>query len=108
PEALLPKLERIWPENQKQIEWSELKRLAAATPGYAWHHPRALDYLRDAMVKKEEWRFNGGWVERGPFPRPPAYVEITTLSVDRETGAPTIRVRPVPANGVIYHSTTGD
>jgi hypothetical protein len=105
PEALLPKLERIWPETQKQIEGTELKRLAATTPGYAWHHPRALDYLRDAMVKKDEWRLNGGWVERGPFPKPATFVEVTTLSVDPNTGAPTIRLRPVPANGVIHHST---
>jgi hypothetical protein len=97
PESLLPKLERIWPETQKQIEWNEVKRLAATTAGYAWHHPKALDYLRDAMVKKEEWRFNGGWVERGPFPKPATFVEVTTLSVDQHTGVPAIRVRPIPA-----------
>lgn len=107
PEALLPKLERIWPETQKTIEWNELRRLAATSPGFAWHHPRALEYVRDAMVKKDDWRLNGGWVERGPFAKPPTRVEVDRLSVDKETGRATIRVRPIPSNGTVHHSLNG-
>src|SRR5205823_3707788 len=75
---------------------------------YAWHHPKALDFLCEQMLKRGEWRLNGGWVERGPFPKPATTVEIATLSVDKSTGTPRIRVRPIPSIGVIYHSTTGD
>jgi hypothetical protein len=108
PEALLPKLERIWPDTQKTIEWNELRRQAATTPGFAWHHPKALEYVRDTMVKKDEWRpTGGGWFERGPFAKPPARVEVDRLSVDNDTYRATIRVRPIPSNGVVYHSTAG-
>ena len=107
PEALLPRLERIWPEGSKTIEWSELRRLAATTPGYAWHHPRALDYLRDEMVKRDQWRLNDKWVERGPFARLPARVEVERVSVNNETGRAVIRVRPLPSDGIVHHSTNG-
>ena len=33
PEVLLPKLERIWPDSQKTIEWNELKRLSSNYSG---------------------------------------------------------------------------
>jgi hypothetical protein len=108
PDALLPRLERIWPESQKTIEWNELKRLAATTAGYAWHHLRALEYLREEMVKQDKWRVNDNkWVERGPFAKPPARVDVDKLSVDKDTGRATIRVRPIPSNGVVYHSLKG-
>ena len=59
------------------------------------------------MQKRDDWRFNGGWVERGPFAKPPAKVDVDRLSVDKDSGKATIRVRPVPSNGIVYHSTAG-
>ena len=59
------------------------------------------------MVKRDEWRLNGGWVERGPFAKPPARVEVDRVSVDKETGRAVIRVRPVPSSGTVYHSISG-
>jgi hypothetical protein len=108
-DKLLNKLDRIWPDTQKSIEWNELKRLAATTTGYAWHHPKSLDHLRDEMIKKDEWRQSGnGWIERGPFDKPNATVSVEKMSGDKDTGRVHIRVRPVPSTCVVYHSTDGD
>lgn len=104
PDKLLPKLEKIWPESQKSVEWNELKRLAATNIGYVWHHPQSLEFLKTEMFKRDAWRQSGsGWVERGPFAKEPARVEVDRLSLDKETGKATIRVRPIPSNAVVYH-----
>ncbi len=107
PDKLLPKLEKIWPESQKSVEWNELKRLAATNIGYVWHHPQSLEFLKTEMFKRDAWRPSGsGWVERGPFAKEPARVEVDRLSLDKETGKATIRVRPIPSNAVVYHDIT--
>ena len=108
-DQLLPKLEKIWPENQKSIEWNELKRAAATNPGYVWHHPKSLEHLKDEMFNKEAWRPSGpGWIEKGPFAKAPARVEIDRLSVDKDTGRAVLRVRPVPKNAKVFHRIDGE
>lgn len=107
PEKLTPKLEKIWPESQKSVEWNELKRLSATSTGYVWHHPNALEYLKNEMIKRDNWRQSGtGWIERGPFAKDPTRVEIDRIGFDRDSGKATIRVRPIPSHALVYHSTT--
>lgn len=51
---------RLWPEGQKEVLWSEIKRRAATDAGWVLHHPRALDHLKDALVQRDIWRDIGG------------------------------------------------
>ena len=98
---------RLWPQNQKEANWADIKRNAAQNPGWVWHHPTALDDLRIVLVSRDVWReHDGGWVERGPFPKPPTGVSIQRLFRDPQTGEVTLRVRPLHGD-TIYVSEDG-
>ena len=54
---------------QKEMRWIDVKERAATNPVWQWHIPRALDDLKDEMLKKDMWRENGGYIEKPPFPK---------------------------------------
>ncbi|MGH2534504.1 MAG: DUF499 domain-containing protein [Thermomicrobiales bacterium] len=92
---------KLWPEGQKQILWSDVKRRAATDPSWTWQHPRAMDELKETLIQRDIWRdIGGGFIERGPFPKPPASVTVQLLSRDLETGEVKLRVRPLHADKV--------
>ncbi|WP_038039187.1 DUF499 domain-containing protein [Thermorudis peleae] len=94
---------RLWPEGQKEVLWSEIKRRAAADPGWVLHHPRALDHLKDALVQRDIWRdIGGGYIQRGPFPKPKTAVQIQRVSRDDNSGEVTLRVKPLHGDTVYY------
>ena len=43
---------------QKEMRWSDVKDRAATNPAWQWHLPRALDDLKDDMLKKAS---GGAW-----------------------------------------------
>lgn len=93
---------KLWPSEAKEVAWQEIKRRAATDPSWVWHHPRALDTLRDDLIKRDLWRQNGNFVERGPFERPAPTVSPQLLTRDDETGVATLRVRPLHGDTVFY------
>jgi hypothetical protein len=98
---------KLWPESVKQMLWSEVRRRAATDPSWVWHHPRALEHLREELIKRDQWRdVGGGYVARGPFPQPPATVTVQQLERDKDTGVATLRFKLQRAD-TIYWSTTG-
>jgi hypothetical protein len=97
---------KLWPST-KQVSWGDIKRRAATDPSWLWHHPRALDDLKDALIKRDIWRdIGGGFVERGPFPKPKTSVTIQQLARDPNTGEVTLRIRPLHADAV-YRTDDG-
>jgi hypothetical protein len=95
---------KLWPEGLKEVAWADVKRRAATDPSWVWHHPRALDDVRDEMVKRDIWRdLGGGFYARGPFPKPPASVSVQFLSRDEATGRVKLRVRPLNATRVVMN-----
>lgn len=106
--AFRPSLEnKLWPESVKQMLWSEIRRRAAADPSWTWHHPRALDHLKDELIKRDQWRdIGGGYIERGPFPQPPASVDVHLTVRNPDTGEAVLRLRPLHAD-TVYWSTSG-
>lgn len=92
---------KLWPANAKEVPWADLKHRAATDPAWVWHHPKALDALRDELVKRDVWRLNGSFVERGPFPQPAPTVSVQVLNRNDETGEATLRVRPLHADTVL-------
>ena len=101
-DALRRSLEgKLWPGDAKVANWTDVKRRAATDPSWIWHHPRALDELKDELIRRDTWRDSGGgFIERGPFPQPAASVTIQVLGRDPDTGEVKLRVKPLHADRV--------
>lgn len=87
---------------QKEMRWNDVKERAATNPEWQWHHPRALDDLRDDMLKKAVWRENGGYIEKPPFPQEKTEVLYQEIRRDDETGEVTLKLIPKYGDKVHY------
>ena len=97
---------KLWPESAKEVAWSTIRQRAATDPSWVWHHPDALDNLKNELVKRDIWREMMGYITRGPFEKPATSVQVQTLSRDDESGQTTLRIRP--QNGdTVYMETKG-
>lgn len=96
---------------QKVMPWSEVKKRAAMNTTWQWHRPDALDYLKDKLVRRDQWREQGSYVEKGPFPPPRTSVQVQELSRDSDTGEVTLKLTPVHGDTIHYEigsdATTG-
>ncbi|MBN1569786.1 MAG: DUF499 domain-containing protein [Acidobacteria bacterium] len=87
---------------QKAMPWTEVKKRAATNPGWQWHRPDALDAMKDAMVHKDQWREQMGYVEKGPFAEPEATVQIQEINRNDDTGEVALRILPIQGDTVHY------
>lgn len=87
---------------QKSMPWSEVKKRAATNPAWPWHRTDALDALKEDMVRKDRWREEGGYIEKGPFPPPDATVQIQEVSRDDDTGEVSLKLTPIHGDVVHY------
>jgi hypothetical protein len=84
------------------LPWREIKLRAATNTAWNWHHPNALDGLKADCLKRDIWREEGGFIDKGPFPQPQTSVTILDGLRDAETGEVTLRVTPVNSDTVYY------
>ena len=92
---------------QQPMQWSEVKKRAAILTKWQWHHPSALDNLKAEMLRKEQWRMDGGYVDKGPFPAPSTSVKVMEWNRDEDSGEVTLKV--VPVNGdTVYYDVGGE
>lgn len=87
---------------QKEMRWQDIKERAATNPEWQWHEPSALDMLLNNMLKKGIWKENGGYIEKGPFPKEKTNVLIQTLRTDEETGEAVLRLTPQFGDKIYY------
>jgi|CZCB01.1.fsa_nt_gi hypothetical protein len=87
---------------QKEMRWSDVKERAATNPAWQWHLPRALDDLKDDMLKKSIWREHGGWIEKPPFPKEKTNVLLQEVRRDDLTGEVTLKIIPQYGDKVYY------
>jgi hypothetical protein len=87
---------------QKVMPWAEVKRRAAMNPHWQWHRPDALDFLKHELVHKDQWRENGNYVEKPPFPKPQTDVRVQELQRHDDTGEATLKLTPVYGDTVHY------
>jgi len=97
---------KLWPPGLKEVPWSSIKHRAATDPSWVWHHPSALDNLKDELVKREIWREMMGHVDRGPFEKPRTSVQVLVLNRDENSGQVTLRVRPLNGD-MVYMEENG-
>jgi hypothetical protein len=87
---------------QKSMLWSEIKKRAATNTAWQWHRTDALDALKNDLVFKDQWREQGSYVEKGPFPPPTTGVQIQELFRDDKTGEVTLKLTPVYGDTLHY------
>ena len=86
----------------QSLPWNEIKRRAATNTQWQWHHPKALEELKLDCIRKDIWREEGGYVDRGPFPQPKSSVLVNEKSRNDETGEVILQITPVHADVVYY------
>jgi len=84
------------------MRFSEIKERAATETMWQWHHPKALDSLKDYCISKDLWRLQGDYIEKGPFPKEPTSVSFKKLNCNEETGQVTLRLIPKCGDKVHY------
>ena len=89
----------------KSIIWSEVKKRAATNTGWPWHRVDALDLLKDDLIHKDQWREDGGYVEKPPFPKPQTDIRIKEKQRNNDTGEVTLELTAV--HGDIIHYDIG-
>ena len=87
---------------QKEMRWSDVKERAATNPAWPWHIPRALDDLKEEMLRKGIWREHGGYIEKGPFPKEKTDVFIQELRRDDDTGEVVLKLTPKYGDKIYY------
>jgi hypothetical protein len=92
--------DKLWPANTPEVAWTTVKQRAAADPSWVWHHPDALDNLKDELVKRDIWREMMGYINRGPFEKSKTSVHPQLLSRDENTGQVTLRLRPLHGDAI--------
>ncbi len=92
---------------QKVMPWSEIKKRAAMNTKWPWHHPDALDRLKDKLVHEDQWREDGAYVEKPPFPKPQTDVLVQLLSRDESDGTSMLRLTPVHGDKLFFEYGEG-
>lgn len=87
---------------RKEMMWNEIKERAATNTGWQWHHPKALDKIKDECTKKDIWREHGGYIEKGPFEKDPTDIRVQKIRWNDETGEITLKIIPIFGDKVYY------
>jgi Protein of unknown function (DUF499) len=87
---------------QKSMPWTEVKNRAAKNPQWQWHRMDALDALKTDLISKDQWREDGGYVEKPPFPKPDTEVRYQEIYRDDDTGEVTLKLTAVHGDRILY------
>jgi hypothetical protein len=87
---------------QKSMIWSEVKKRAAINTAWQWHRTDALDVLKDNLVHKDQWREDGSYVEKPPFPKPQTDIRIKEKRRNNDTGEVTLDLTAVHGDTIYY------
>ena len=87
---------------QQVMPFGEVKKRAAMTTRWQWHHPSAFDDLKNRMLLEDKWRTDGDLIDKGPFPPPKSTVSVQELRRDSKTGEMTLKLTAVQADTIYY------
>lgn len=106
PENYLRQVTKRLFQDQKELPWKDVLENAAMTPGWIFHHPQALEDLKNTLVQQDQWREEGKWILRGPFPKPATDVAVREIDRDKDNGTILLEVEPFRGD-VVHYSYEG-
>lgn len=92
--------------SSRQMRWIDLKERVATTTSWSWHHPKAIDDLKNECLKKGIWVEEGGYLDKEP-PAPETSVNVRETHRDEQSGEVILKI--TPQNGdKVYYEINGD
>ncbi|QUV95427.1 anti-phage-associated DUF499 domain-containing protein [Chloracidobacterium aggregatum] len=104
----------LWPSgaNNRRTPWKDVVTRAKCLPVWPWMPgANGLETLKAEALKQGRWRLGeDGYIEKGPFPKDKATVNVSVIAVKADTGETILSLTPRHAGDspVIYWSTRGD
>lgn len=106
--------EYLWPsaKDNRRTPWKDVVTRAKCSPIWPWM-PGAggLDALKTGALKQGRWRLGeDGYVEKGPFPKDKATVNISVVNIKADTGEAVLSLTPRHCGDspIVYWSTKAD
>jgi hypothetical protein len=102
----------LWPQGQdnRRTPWRDVVENARCKTSWPWlPGARGLEDLKTEALKQGRWRLGeDGYIEKGPFPKDKATVNVTVLGEDPAAGTITLCLTPRHAgtSPIIHYATT--
>lgn len=106
--------EYLWPsgKDNRRTPWKDVATRAKCSPIWPWMPGASgLDALKTEALKQGRWRLGeDGYIEKGPFPKDKATVNVSVVNVKPDTGESVLSLTPRHAgeSPVVYWSTKSD
>lgn len=103
--------EYLWPSGQdnRRAPWKDVVTRAKCSPIWPWMPGSSgLDTLKTEALKQGRWRLGeDGYIEKGPFPKDKATVNVSVINVKSDTGETVLSLTPRHAGDspAVYWST---
>lgn len=100
----------LWPSgNNRRVPWRDLVSRSRSLPVWPWMPgPTGMDTLKAEALRQGRWRLGeDSYIEKGPFPKEKATVNVSVLKVDHEKGQTSLCLTPRHAgeSPVVHWST---
>lgn len=106
--------EYLWPsgKDNRRTPWKDVATRAKCSPIWPWMPGASgLDTLKAEALKQGRWRLGeDGYIEKGPFPKDKATVNVSVVNVKPDTGETVLSLTPRHAgeSPIVYWSTKPD
>ena len=106
--------EYLWPsgKDNRRTPWKDVATRAKCSPIWPWMPGASgLDTLKTEALKQGRWRLGeDGYIEKGPFPKDKATVNVSVINVKPDTGETVLSLTPRHAGDspVVYWSNKPD
>lgn len=103
--------EYLWPsgKDNRRTPWKDVVMRAKCSPIWPWMPGvSGLDTLKAEALKQGRWRLGeDGYIEKGPFPKDKATVNVSVVNVKPDSGETVLSLTPRHAgeSPVVYWST---
>ena len=100
----------LWPsgKDNRRTPWKDVIGRAKSNPAWPWMPGvSGMDTLKGEALKQERWRLGeDGYIEKGPFPKEKATVNVSLVGTHPETGAAVLGLTPRHAgeHPVVYYA----